>query len=27
MNIKKTAINSMQLWWTLDSVPLYQYRL
>jgi len=25
MNSKKMAINSMQLWWTLDSVPLYQY--
>ena len=26
MNIKKTAINIMLLWWTLDSVRLYQYR-
>jgi len=22
-----TAINSTQVWWTLDSVPLHQYHL
>jgi len=25
MNIKKTKMNSMLLWWRLCSVPQYQY--
>jgi len=25
MDINKTSLNSMLLWWTLDSLPLHQY--